>query len=310
MRRSVPLRCWGGLVILAVMGCAPAVVLERPKEWPQEYSKRQLYNTPNAFIYASNKEAAGEADRLVLAVAGDFEKETGRKAAKGLVFVSDMPDGLLVPALQKIIELELQKKSLEAKAVKKPDEAKDKPIDPMVKWNEFKKKMAEFGLTVDEVFKAIPFPLPDKEVCTILGFPRSRADEVEWMMAMPTKAVIGDVVGKMMVASIKQKQVGPVAEAITQLLLGMVNIERTLTDGLALTRDIGLFGMWVNAQKDWTETEKQAKIKTYTDRRLEQTLGGFVMARIREAEEKKKAEQAKAAEKTAPTNPPKGKDGL
>jgi len=283
-----------GLLVASVLGCAPAVVLDRPKEWPQEYAKRQLYNTPNAFIYASSEQAAGEADRLVIAVAKDFEKDTGRKAGKGLVFVSDTSDGLLVPALQQIIELELKKKSLEAKAKKKPEQGKDEPKDPMVKWNNFNKKIDGLGITVDEVFKAIPFPLPDKKVCTILGFSRSRADEAEWMMAMPTKAVIRDVVGKLITGSMKQNKMGPVAEAMVCLMLGIVNIERTVTDGLALTRDIGLFGMWVNAQKDWTEADRKAKINAYTQRRMEQTLGGFMMAKIREAEDKKKAEEQKA----------------
>ncbi|NOZ24233.1 MAG: hypothetical protein GXP25_24420 [Planctomycetes bacterium] len=305
---SNPLRrVYIGLLIVCAVGCAPAVVLEKPKDWPQEYAKRQLYNTPNAFVYASSKEAAGEADRLIIAVKRDFEKETGRKAGKGLVFVTDANDGLLVPALQQIIELELKKRSLEAKAKKKAEQAKDEPFDPLVKWNEFKKKLDDLGVTVGDVFKAIPFPLPDKKVCTVLGFPKSRADETEWMMAMPTKAVIRDAVAKMMVASIKKRKVGPVAEAMTHLLLGIVSIERTLTDGLALMRDIGLFSMWVNAQKDWSEGDKKAKIEAYTQRRMEQTLGGFMMAKIREAEAKRKAEKkAKAEREQGQQRPEKG----
>lgn len=261
----------------AIVGCAPAVVLEAPADWPKEYAHRRLFNTPNAFLYAGSEEAAGEADRLIIAVARDFEKLNGRKPKKGLVFVTDAKDDFLVPNLRELVAAAKAMKALQ------PDKTPAKD-DPLAKWDETEKKMKTLGMEMDALLKALPIPLPKDGLLLMLNLPKNVTDGADWAMAMPTKAAVRDVVQKLIGAALKQQDTGPLAQAMAGLLMGMVNIERTVTDAFAVTRDLALYGMWVNAQADWSAEEKQKKIQAYAQRRQEETFGGLLAGSMKAAQ--------------------------
>ena len=348
-----------GLLAAAAVGCAPAVVLENPAEWPEEYAKRRLHNTPNAFIYAGSDGAAGEADRLVIAVAKDFETMTGRKAKKGLVFVTDKNDEPLVRNLKKLIDLEIRKGALKKRAGKKakkkpptqrtangdaeppkkpkksaepktPDDAvkseksrkpkkPQKPKDPAKEWDDAQKKMDELGVGVDVVLKAMPLPIPQEMASGFLGLPKEMTAQSDWIVTMPTKALVRDLVHTMIFTGLAKSDAGPMMKALVGVLSGPLC--RSFSDALALMRDVVLFSIWTEQQSDWSEAEKQKKIAAYVGKRQRETLGpavegmlaGFAQgvggkgkAAAKPQPEQTKAEEAKeeapapATEKKAP----------
>jgi len=86
------------LLLLLVTGCAPAVLNPNPQGWPQQWQGRQLYTTPNAYVYASNEIAAGEMDRLVIAAVKDLKKYTNHSPKRLLVIATDVNDPPVVDA--------------------------------------------------------------------------------------------------------------------------------------------------------------------------------------------------------------------
>ncbi|MBU0718556.1 MAG: hypothetical protein KJ749_09940, partial [Planctomycetes bacterium] len=288
--------------------------------------------------------------RLVIAVAKDFEKMTGRKATKGLLFVTDAADAPLIRNLEKIIDLEVRKKSAEAKSreaakdktktqpkteggsphppasrvcdtkregaeslphttpagpvsatgAKDETKAEAKTEDPLEKWNEARKKLGELGLSMDMVLRAMPVPVPKETASLFLGLPKDMTDKSDWIMAMSTKAVIRDLVQKMVVRGIEKADCGPLGKAMAGLLLGVVNIERTMTDAFAMTRDVVLFSIWTNQQSDWSEGEKKKTIDAYVQKRGRETFGGLMAAMAKQAPRQTEAK----AEKDGGQKPP------
>ena len=121
-----------------------------PVGWPETWSHRTLYNTPNAFIYATSPEAAGEADRMAERVAWDFKLYTGRTPGKLLLIVVDKNDPPYIQNEKKFRE-DLKRLS-------------ENP-----KLGGF---ISTSGTISFDDLTSIPYPVPKEELHTILGLPQ------------------------------------------------------------------------------------------------------------------------------------------
>ena len=195
----------GYLTILA--GCGPQTLLVRPDSWPERWSDRSLYHTPNAYIYASSAAAAGEADRFVIERVQQFQTRSGRPAAKGLVVVTDSNDDLFTPNIDSLL-------TIAAKGALGPH-SEDELADQFIrsKLAEFRDVTASVGVDPSLVCRVAALPLCPVEMARLVELPADQAEELGWALAVPTKACLRDTLREAASAYMKEwSGVGPVAQ--------------------------------------------------------------------------------------------------
>jgi hypothetical protein len=174
-----------GLTLVSLLtGCAPAVILERPQEWPEQWAERSLYNTPNAYIYAAGDAAAGEADRLVEQCANLFEAKHGRRPAKGLVVVSDRNDGLFTKDARSLMVI-----AAKGGAKRDADLAKvEEDVNEV--WFEYELTIGALGCDPALVHRMAPLPLHRADVGRIVALSEEDRDRFGWAISLPTKSAM------------------------------------------------------------------------------------------------------------------------
>ena len=236
-------------------GCAPRVVLDNPQDWPEEWRGRQLCHTPNAYIYASNELLAGEADRLVIAVRREFERETDCRPDKGLVIVTDTGDEAVIKEFRALFKL--------SKRVERTKEGKPPPTEEeLEKLLAGLDKMTEkFGVDLEATLRVSPLLLESADLRSLLGLPDVVAKGADWAVAIPSVALIRDTSRRMMWAMLKKQ--GAAAVVAGAPLLGMM--ESMMVNMLAIQRDVALFQSWTRQLEGWTDDEKRELTKAYQE---------------------------------------------
>lgn len=255
-------------VIGGLTGCAPSRLLDLPEGWPTIWRGRQLYNTPNAFVYAGSAAAAGEADRLVANVASAFREEHQSEPSKPLIIVSGTRDQPIVDDQETL--LRLAKRSEEQRETAEPmsEEEIEKEIAEM------RAKMLEEGVSMDTALKIMPITM-DRQILTEFFSPiQGPDDRVRGGVAFSTKAVVRRSAKEMIQASLEHQDIGPLARIGLAPVLGFV--QGMMVDTLLLMRNVAVYAMWIDALPDLTRDQKHARIEAYAERIIEKKLTGAV----------------------------------
>ncbi|UCD28273.1 MAG: hypothetical protein JSV03_14490 [Planctomycetota bacterium] len=264
-----------GVVGAMIIGCAPTTLLEVPVEWPNEWRGRQLYNTPNAYIYAGSESAAGEADRLVIAVAGDFQRETEREASKGLVIITDINDELIISDFKEFFKLAEKSKAIH--------ENKPEPSDQELeeRWQDtIEDTISKVGISVDTMLRMGSIQLNPDILTNVLQFQEDVAQSVQWGVAVPTLNIIRINIREMIPRILKKQGIGPLAQlAFAPILAGM---EPRMVDMMACIRNYLIFEQLAGQQPDWSKEDAARITKAYKDGTIKQAKKEI------EAEAKKK----------------------
>ncbi len=245
-------------------GCGPAVLLDRPGEWPAEYAGRRLYNTPNAFIYASSVEAAGEADRLALEVARRFSSETGGRATKGLLFVQDRHDGLLLAEPQAMFEL-LHEGEVSQAAASAPADGAASPT-----WEEQKREFAEIGVPAETMLGCVGFVIRKNLLDSRLGLPQAAATQSGWAATLPTRGRCGAAAREMLDAVLRRSDLSLAQRLIVAPWTPL--LEALTADTLIDAREMALYAGQVSAQADWSAERKQTVLGEYFARKSREQM--------------------------------------
>lgn len=234
-------------------GCAPAVVLDAPEHWPAEQAQRRLYHTPDAYIYASSGAAAGEADRLVRSVGRRFERVTGRAAPKCLLFVTDTHDEPPVDGIDALFEM--------AEALGGDPGRNAEVADARPDWPEQRAQAQESGLDLNLLIAAMPVPLTREQLIQTLGFPAGPAATVEAALIIPTRGAIRRFIHTTLEAALRQEEIGLAERLLFAPLLPMV--EGKVVEEMSRARDRVLIERFVEAQTDWDEETRRAKMALF-----------------------------------------------
>jgi len=237
-------------LILLACACAPAVLEDLPAAWPRSWKGRELFHTPRAYIYARSAELAGEADRLAIEVARDFERAAHRGAPKGLLIVSDPGDEPVCADL-KILMMAMARRECMEQSGRAPTDAE---LEEKCQAMSEMEKTA--GVEFQDMLGMAAIPLPKSGILE-LGLPPEVGDQAGWAVLLPSDTLIGEKVGKMISAMMDRAEIGPVARLmVAPILLAM---RPKMAQMIALQRKMVLFEQMAARQPDWS-AEQAAKL--------------------------------------------------
>lgn len=180
-------------LVAVVTGCAPAVVLKPPAEWPADWRGRHLYNTPRALIYATSDAAAGEADRLTnkIADAHDLPLPADEPTSKGLVVVLDRNDDVLFNDVEQLLNLFINGQAQIA-GIERPDEQRAAQVREKLTKND-----EDLAPILQHLLVMLPIPVADDAVSQSLDFPPNASPAVAWAGILPTDAQVRAQAGEL-----------------------------------------------------------------------------------------------------------------
>jgi hypothetical protein len=259
------------ILLTSHLACAPAVLLDKPADWPQTWSDRKLYHTPNAYIYATNPAAAGEADRIVHSVARDFLHDTGARPTKGLVIVNDRSDKMIPADWKELFKL-AARRDIDQKSQQTPD-TDDAALER--KWQDQLRETQEMGISIDTVIQIMPIPLRSSEMSLFTQPLLTPGHTVDWVLIISTESLLRDCLHKTIDAGLKKEDVGILARAAAAPMLAI--IEPAMVRAVAVTRDIAVFAQFASVQPDWTEPQQREKSVAYAQKRIKSALGNLAV---------------------------------
>jgi hypothetical protein len=231
------------LALLAA-GCGPMNVLPGAPGWPSEMNGRRLYNTPRAYVYASNDAAAGEADRLVESVAMAIAARGGI-ASKGVVIVTDLRDGPLGTDARSFY-----------RAIRGEDYVSHCPGD---------KDEAFMGMSEEVEMLCRPEVVPVAAARAELKLPDEAG--ATWVVALPTRAMIDWGLVRYYAKSVRdQRELKWKAFAVATLPLEVALVAPLHHETEAVERAVVVFEQIANRQAGWSETGRRERVYEYRNR--------------------------------------------
>ena len=229
-------RCLTLMVFALVgFGCGPAVVLQAPAGWPGGVGGRRLYNTPAAYIYASDDVAAAEADGVARSAAGAIAR-CGGTAVKGLIVVTDVNDVPLAVG------------------------AGCHDGDSSACRDDGGRRV--FGVARDGAVSCRADPLAAATVSRMLGTPEGGSGA--WAVAIPTRGMIDRRLARSWVASVED-QPDMRWKLITAAILP-VDVALMLPvwrESRALEREAVIFERMAGGQATWDDATRRARVDEY-----------------------------------------------
>ncbi len=220
------------------------MLLERPAEFPATWERRALFNTPSAYIYARNEQAAGEADRVVKEVAAYVQRRHKRELGKGLVWIREPDD---TPAARTLEEVDDLKN--DPGLVRTPP-AKEKPVA------EVRREMSENGIPEAPTVRGASLPLSSTRLRR-LGLD---APDVPWAVTFPSQALAEACGVEVFAPALRKKQPSlSVAEARD----AASRFSGLTAKPFLMTRGQPVFVMWAQQQADWSDDQRRDAIRRY-----------------------------------------------
>lgn len=261
MNRSRMALCWlPCAAVLAAAGCGPSRVLDPPPDWPVRWQNLELYNTPRAFILASQPQAAREAEDIVNRTWKDFERRTGGVPSKGLVVIANITEEQPIRD-PKVFYLE---------ELGDHGEAPVQEAEMTRRWELIEEAARSQGVSLATELQMRTITLDKPELRTILGMPDAVVNDVEWAVLLPTRRLIDQASHQAMKEKIVARGTGPLVFVATSPLL--VAEELRMANRASVNRDVEIFGRWVSEQNGWTPDEKEDHQQAYTQRKLDEAM--------------------------------------
>src|SRR5262245_39276291 len=225
--------------IVIFAGCGPThgppkVLLPAPGDMPAQAVGRQLFNTPNAYIYAHSDADAGEADRWVVDVKNYIKRNYQRDLEKGVVLVNSPTD----PPLARTIEEEFALENDPTLMTTAPRRSQSP--------EQIREKLNQEGLSEEAFIRGCSVPLTSSKLQS-MGISMNGAT---WAMAGPSHALASEC-------------------GIATIAAGLMKRNPKLTpqeahDGAARFPDLAampfeivrgqpILILWVQQQKDWND---------------------------------------------------------
>jgi hypothetical protein len=253
-------------LLLAMAGCASTPADGR-SPWPEVWNNRRFHKMPHAYVYASSRAAASEAELLARSVREDFAGPSHiRPAAKPLLIVNDVRD---VPILggdagaairrnerQNRIALATTQRS-EAQWVQREQEQRE--------------KMSEMGVSLDDFVGSMPLVFSRQEAIDELKLPAGAAAQIPVALIIPTEARIQQFNKRALTAGLRKQDISLAQRLILAPLLPLA--ESAMLRAMAGRRDVLLFQEFAWAEPTWTAEQRRLETQRYNDRIAREAMG-------------------------------------
>jgi hypothetical protein len=249
-------RAIGGF-LLAICGCAPAVLMEKPANLPAECIGRRFYHTPQAYIYASSPAAAGEIDRLVLSVASQFPVEKGTQIPKGLIIVTDVGDD---SAFDLDTVLAIAMRDAQKAGTSQPATQAARTL------TEGRKELAKQGMDLSTLVDTAAFPITPELTAPRLTVEEATLRSIPWMLSMPTHGRVSQGCHALLAQVLKSKEIGVGQKLLIAPML--VTIEPRMVEMAAVQRETVLFKALAETQSNWSPEQRKAAAKAFEEARV------------------------------------------
>jgi hypothetical protein len=232
------------LAAISAVGCGPVkpqVVLDAPDNYPAKWGDRQLYHTPQAYIYARSETAAGEADGWLKEVKKYIKAEYKRDLEKGVVVVMDPVDTPIVYTLEDEMALE-RDRSIMPTQPRKP-----KTVE------ELRKKLADDGVPEAPMLRGATIPLT-RERLRQMGL---EVPSACWAVAAPSHELAVECGIDVMIGALRKKK-PELTEEQARKAASMVS--GTMAKAFLIPRGDPIFILWAQQQKDWSDDQRRTAI--------------------------------------------------
>lgn len=235
----------GCVLVLSIWaGCGPAgprEVLEAPQGFPESFSGRRLYHTPQAYIYAHSDTAAGDADRWVIDAKSYIKSRYKGELAKGVVIVMEPEDPPLARTVDEQISYERDP------AIMRTQPRKMKTAE------EIRTKLNEDGIPELPAVRSNPIPLTAQRLQALgLAVPES-----PWAVAVPSHQLalncaveVGAPAFRKKAPKLTEEQSRKVAEMA----------KGTLSKAIEISIPMTVFELWVQSQSSMSDEQRRAAI--------------------------------------------------
>jgi len=229
---------------MSAAGCGPAapkVVLDSPPEVPATWRSKKLFHTPNAYIYARDELAAGEADRWVREVHDYVARGYKGNLDKGVVLVMEPDDSPVAATLEEQFALETDP------TIRPTAPRKNRAVA------EVRERMAKEGIPEGPTIRGSTLPLPPSKLEQLGLSVRAR-----WAVAAPSHELailcaedVGAAAFRKQRPDLTEEQARKAAHAASGMLAKPFEI----------ARPDPVFWLWAQRQKDWSDDKKRDAIR-------------------------------------------------
>ncbi len=261
--RLLYLALLGTVLFGGQLACAPAKLLDPPAGWAVEWKSRKLFNTPNAYIYAGNDAAAGQADELAKRVSREFQKRTDGRPVKGLLLVNDVGEEPVIADHQAYTKLMLTRS-----AAGRNQALTDAELE--AQYAGIRQTMADQGTQAEMELLMTPVSLGRTDLTQMLDFESNVSDSVAWSAVISTSALIEHANRENMQSELHERKIGLVLQVP---LAPIILFEERLRNAKAfVARDVAVFRNLAQQQGDWSDEKRQDETLAYMERKLNEAM--------------------------------------
>lgn len=238
---------WLGICLTVFAGCGPRppkVVLDAPGGMPRDLAGRQLFHTPQAYIYARSDLAAGEVDRMVKDVATYIEREHDRELGKGLVIVMDPQDAPIAATLEAQFLLETD-----------PSIMVTRPSHPKTV-KEVRQRLRDEGIPEGPSVRGTSLPIPEAK----LGDLGVVSVGSSWAVAVPSKDLAEECGIEVAVGALRKKRPDISEDRARR---ATASLSGTMAKPFEINRSIPIFVYWAQSQSDWSDRQRRDAIRGF-----------------------------------------------
>lgn len=243
----------------------------RPSDAPgksgAEWSGRTLYKTAKAWIYAGNRFAAWEAERLAGRVTRDFKARTGKDPGNFVLIVTDTKDRFPVDD-ETYCRLFARLKAAEGTFADATDSERDAKL-PAVRAEI--KEVRKSGIALADFSRLTPLPVSAADLINELHLPASVTSSVEFGVLMSTRAASEAAVNRIVGAQLDKNKIGPLG----RLFIGMVLLFQTPArlEKVVNVRDVTIFSLLANGHMNGKTEEEMDRVPALINAYMKERIG-------------------------------------
>jgi hypothetical protein len=239
--------------VLIFTGCASRRTAP-PPDWPQNWGARQIFDTPNAYVYATNSRAAQQVERRLGKVTAEFAGRSATNPPRGVIIVMH-PGDSLPPGVSVREMFEAHHEFQKARSATKPAEDIEKELADM------QKELDEVGLTIDDAFALSGVPLRVEQVRRWLELSDVAAAQVKWAALLPSDDMIRQINKRMLATAMKDPDMSFAERAAVTMMMPLM--EPKMLDAIAAANGAVVFTQLAQCCTAWDEAHRQEEIRRY-----------------------------------------------
>jgi hypothetical protein len=220
--------------------------------WPERLGPRKLYPFDYALVYAKDKSAAKQTQKMLADVVEAAKRDGAIGPIAGLVLVMDVKEKFPfeIDAL------------LQAASKVQTQDANDPSKDALKALAESKEEMGKHGLDVETMLSIMPIPIKPVMLREIVReFPEDVDRKIDWCIVVPTSRCTKAGFKKIIDAAMKDQKPGLAERAAMAAMMPI--IERKVASEMKKTQQALLYELLLEVRKDLSAEQKARKVDAY-----------------------------------------------